>query len=168
MKANPFYHLGANHTVDIVIINPMNEVLMIKRSSTSDACPSMLALPGGFINTEASKGEEWKGGLEKPEDAALRELAEETNLTLPSTIKLTPVGIYEGNHRDPRDNQISWSKSHAFLYPMDQKLYDLQKDHIRGMDDADEARWIKITELEKIELAFDHNKILSDALKLLK
>lgn len=165
MKKNPYYYLGENPTVDLIVINPHREVLMIVRSLKSEACPGMLAFPGGFIDSEAKKGEHWQSGLETPRQAALRELAEETNLILEAQTELTPVGVYVGNKRDPRDNDLSWSKSYAFLFLIDQEMFDKQKDQIVGMDDADEAKWIELQVLRSLPLAFDHNIILEDALQ---
>ncbi|MBY0412528.1 MAG: NUDIX hydrolase, partial [Bdellovibrionales bacterium] len=82
MKKNPYYYIGENPTVDLIVINPFDEVLMIKRSSKSEACPSMIAFPGGFINSTAPKGDLWSAGAETPEEAGKRELEEETNLKL--------------------------------------------------------------------------------------
>jgi len=163
---NCFYYEGENPTVDLIVLNPSDEVLLIRRSKTAAACAGMMAFPGGFIDSTAKQGERWKSGLESPESAALRELEEETNLKLHGA-KIVFVGAYSGHNRDPRDNEISWSKTHAFIYRIDKKTYDEQKNQIRGMDDADEARWIPLSEACKMKLAFDHNQILEDALKKL-
>lgn len=162
--ANGFYYEGENPTVDLFILNPENEVLLIRRSKTAVACADMMAFPGGFIDSEAGVGELWKSGLETPEAAAIRELAEETNLQL-KHVKLELVGTYSGNNRDPRDNDLSWSKTYAFYYRIDKETYQAQKEFIRGMDDADEARWVPLSEARKMKLAFDHNRILEEAIK---
>lgn len=163
---NCFYYEGENPTVDLIVLNPADEILLIRRSKNSAACAGMMAFPGGFIDSEAKQGEHWKAGLESPEKAALRELHEETNLKL-SEANILFVGEYCGHNRDPRDNETSWSKTHAFVYRIDQKTYDNQKKMIRGMDDADEAKWISLSEAHKMKLAFDHNQILEDALKII-
>ena len=67
--------------------------------------------------------------------------------------------MYEGGGRDPRDNSEGWSKSHAFTMT----IPHTQGDEVRGMDDAVGASWHSINKLP--ELAFDHAKILSDAMK---
>ncbi|RPJ78141.1 MAG: NUDIX hydrolase [Alphaproteobacteria bacterium] len=167
MNKNPYFYIGENPTVDLIVINPDDEVLMITRSKNSAACPGMLAFPGGFIDSRARQNEVWKEGLETPHQAALRELAEETNLRLESNTELISVGVYVGNSRDPRDSSLSWSKTYAFLHRIDHDTYEIVKDKIQGQDDADEAKWIKVSELRKMKLAFDHNLILEDALKLL-
>lgn len=166
MKKNLHYYVGVNPTVDLIVVNPKQEILMIRRSSKSNACPSMLAFPGGFIDSNAPEGAKWESGKETPKEAAIRELAEETNLVLDNNIELVLVGEYEGNNRDPRDSEISWTKTYAFLFRIDQKMFDAQKDKIKGQDDADEARWIKLHDLRSISLAFDHGQILEDAVKL--
>lgn len=158
-----FYYEGVNPTVDLIVINPAEEVLLIRRSRKANACAGLMAFPGGFIDSEALQGEKWKTGAETPEQAALRELKEETNLEL-CGVNLLFVGEYEGHKRDPRDNEFSWSKTHAFVYRIDEKTFNEQKDLIRGMDDADEAKWIPLTEALAMKLAFDHSQILKDAL----
>lgn len=164
---NPYYYLGANPTVDLVIYNPLLEkFLLILRSDTAAACPNMWALPGGFIDTLAKRGEIWKEGLETPEQAALRETKEEASLHLPPETQILPIGIYEGNMRDPRDNEQSWSKSHAFFYHIPESLYLAQKDNIRGMDDAKDCMWMTLAEIQSLDLAFDHKKIIMDGIAL--
>lgn len=166
MTPNTYYFTGPNPTVDLVVINPSNEILLIKRGSTTNACPDMWALPGGFIDTTAKKNEEWLPGLETPKDAAIREVLEETNLNLvnPDT---TFIGIFEGNKRDPRDNEVSWSKSHAFLHIIPSSVYEEQKNNLRGMDDACDVAWKSFDEIKSMQLAFDHNKIIDLALEFI-
>lgn len=166
-KINCFFYRGENPTVDLVVINPHDEVLLIRRSTLSEACPGMMAFPGGFIDSNATYGEKWRSGVETPRIAAIRELYEETNLNLNKDADLILIGEYSGNNRDPRDNEISWSKTHAFLYRIDEKTFNEVKDSIRGLDDADLATWVPIEEARSMLLSFDHNKILEDALKLL-
>jgi 8-oxo-dGTP diphosphatase len=164
---NPFFYSGVNPTVDLIVVNSKAEILIIKRKSTSLACPSMWAFPGGFIDSNQSEGDFWREDRESPEAAAMRELREETGLVLPKKIKLHFVGIYEGNGRDPRDNRDSWSKSYVFFHAVNDKILKSQKDNIRGLDDAEEAKWIKIIDLLELKMAFDHNFILLDALKFI-
>lgn len=166
-KINPFFYTGENPTVDLIVINPMNEVLLIKRSMKSEACPGMLAFPGGFIDSNALEDEAWEAGVETPRAAALRELYEETNLKLKDDAQLIFIGEYVGNNRDPRDNKISWSKTYAFLYQIDEKTFAEQRDSIRGLDDADEALWVPLENVTKMKLAFDHNEILKDGMLLI-
>lgn len=166
MIGNHFYK-GVNPTVDLIVLNPDDEVLMIRRSTQSNACPGMLAFPGGFIDSKAPEGELWQADLETPSEAAIRELAEETNLFLPKNIQLILIGEYEGNNRDPRDTEYSWSKTYAFFFRINAELLDINQGNIKGLDDADEAKWIKIADLRSLKLAFDHNQILDDVIKFL-
>jgi ADP-ribose pyrophosphatase YjhB (NUDIX family) len=163
---NSYYYSGVNPTVDLIIVNPEGKILLIKRSETSNACPGMWAIPGGFIETEAKKGEVFKFGAETPEQAAVRELKEETNLFLVNP-KLIPVGVFEGNQRDPRDSELGWSQSHAFIYEIPKDLYEAQKGKIKGLDDAEDADWKTREEIEEMDMAFDHKKIIKAGLELL-
>lgn len=167
---NTYYYLGANHTVDLALVSPCEDkkVLMIVRSENAQACPGLLAFPGGFVDTEAKRGEYWKPGLETHEQAALRELAEETGTVLAQVDlnRLFSIGVYEGNARDPRDNEESWSRSHVFYYQLNQDEFEEIRDTIVGLDDAAAALWVPMAELKEIQLAFDHNKILEDVSKV--
>ncbi len=164
------YFDGPNPTVDLVILNHEGRILLIKRKATAEACSSMWALPGGFIdslptsiNNEGLK--KFVEGAETAQDAAIREVKEETNLTLENVV-IFPVGVYEGNNRDPRDSDSAWSKSHAFFYRIPQEVFESQKEHIRGLDDAEDVDWKSIEEIKEMNLAFDHGLIINDALNL--
>lgn len=159
---NPYYYIGQNPTVDLLIINPQKQILLIKRSENTNACPNQWAFPGGFIDTTAQKNEVWKNDREKPQDAAIRELKEETNLTIPDNTELNFIGVYEGNNRDPRDNPISWSKSYAYMYEISEELFNKQKNLIKGLDDAQDVAWVNLENVKNMELAFDHNIIFED------
>lgn len=165
--SNNYYYKGVNPTVDLIIVNPEGQILLIKRSETSPACPGMWAIPGGFIDTEAKKGEVFKYGAETPEKASVRELKEETNLLLINP-KLISIGEFEGNNRDPRDSEEGWSKSHAFIYVIPKEIYEAQKNNIRGMDDAEDADWKTPEEIEALDMAFDHKEIIRAGLAKLK
>lgn len=164
---NSFYYEGHNPTVDLVLIDwEEKKVLLIQRDLKSNACPGMWAFPGGFIDTLAKKHEKWKEGKETPLEAALRELHEETGISSDNLDKnrLIFKGIYEGNHRDPRDNDVSWSQSHVFYYllnPEEGKILE----SAQGLDDAMAAKAFSFSEVERMKLAFDHNQIFEDILK---
>lgn len=165
----PFWRPGANPTVDIVIFkedeNRELKLLLIRRNSKSGTEAGKLALPGGFHDTNQPKGSYWKNDRETARQAAFRELTEETGLYIPWLNKqLVQVGIYEGDKRDPRDNDEAWSKSTAFaiLLPND------VNDKVEGRDDAESANWFPIKDILRDDLAFDHKKIIIDSLKALK
>ena len=168
---NPYYYKGANPTVDLVLVSPEKKVLLILRSKKSGACPGMWAIPGGFVDTQAKKDEEWIPSHETPEQAAFRELVEETGIeaNLLDKSRLQFNGTYEGNGRDPRDNSISWSKSNAFFYLMNESekhIINTVKgiDDNVDLDDAEDTHWFTFEEMANMKLAFDHNKILEDTL----
>jgi 8-oxo-dGTP diphosphatase len=165
MKNNPYYFIGPNPTCDLVIMTPEKQFLLGKRSELSNACPNMWALMGGFINTTAQRHEQWKPGEEEPEDAAKRETKEEANLSLDKDVEVFLIGVYEGSNRDPRDNEISWSKSYAFLTLLEPSVYYAQKEQLKGMDDMKEVGLFTIEQIMNMDLAFDHKKIFVDALK---
>jgi 8-oxo-dGTP diphosphatase len=130
-------------TIDAVIFAEENKVfhlLMIKRKN--DPFKNKWALPGGFLEED-----------EKLEKGCLRELEEETGLQLK---KLQHVGIYDEVNRDPRGRTISV----AFTKIIPKKL------EVMGNDDAAEAKWIEVNQLN--DLAFDHFKIIQDAIKKLQ
>ncbi|MGB4593368.1 MAG: NUDIX hydrolase [Coriobacteriia bacterium] len=117
------------------------ELLLIKRGNPPFV--GMWALPGGFLDA-----------FERPEDAARRELAEETGLAFTGTLAL--VGLYGERGRDPR----GWTISAAYLGVLDDDRAD-----VSGGDDAAEARWFPVGALP--DLAFDHAGIVRDALAML-
>ena len=55
-------------------------------------------------------------GLETAEEAALRELHEETGVDLSHAVeRLRHVGDFEGEGRDPRDTPSAWSRSASLV-----------------------------------------------------
>lgn len=174
-KAQPFWRPGPNPTVDNVITrdNPKTgarEVLLIQRATTNKhgepvAEGGKWALPGGFHDSDAKKGEAWRPGKETAEQAAMRELAEETGLdanSLKSNMK--HVGQFgdpkKPTGRDPRDNKEAWSVSNAFHLHL---TPELATKAVAGTDDASDAKWVPLSEVGKMPLAFDHAKILNQA-----
>ena len=109
-------------------------VLLIKRAQ--EPYRGLYALPGGFLDIQ-----------ETLEEAALRELEEETGLKTPH---LAQVHTFSTLGRDPRDRVIS--TCFAAILP-DTSLIDLKA----GSDAAD-LLWLNINELPP--LAFDHNLVI--------
>jgi ADP-ribose pyrophosphatase YjhB (NUDIX family) len=167
---DPYWHLGANPTVDIILTrhNPQTrqlEVLLIRRSDDAAAEPGKWAFPGGFQLTEAVRGTLWKPGKETVKEACIRELLEETNLNICHLeSQLIHVGDYEGGGRDPRDTPQSWSRSTVFALHLPDNL---ALSAIAGDDDASDARWFPV-EPRPSNLAFDHARILEHGLARLK
>jgi 8-oxo-dGTP diphosphatase len=98
------------------------------------------ALPGGIVECG-----------ETIEQAALREAEEETGLKV-ELIEL--VGVYSDPKRDPRGHYVSI----AFLA-------NAVKGKLQASSDVEE---IKLFTKAPKPLAFDHNKIFRDAIKLVK
>jgi len=125
-------------TVDAIILNrEMKSIVLIKRKAYPFV--GMWALPGGFV--------EFK---EAVEDATIREAKEETGLDI-EIEKL--VGVYSDPERDPRGHTVAVT----FLC---RKLGG----ELIAADDAAEAKEFKIKELP--EMAFDHRKMVDDAMSL--
>ncbi|MCD6512165.1 MAG: NUDIX hydrolase [Thermoplasmata archaeon] len=124
-------------TVDGVIFRN-GKILLIKRKN--EPFKGKWALPGGFVEYG-----------ERCEDAAIREVREETGLN--ARIKKL-VGVYSDPERDPRGHTIS------VVYIMEGEGNEM------AGDDASDAKFFDISSLP--ELAFDHAKIIKDAVKLAK
>lgn len=126
-------------TVDAVIFIDQ-QVVLIKRKK--DPFKGQFALPGGFV--------EWG---ERVEDACRREAREETGLTIEL---LELLGVFSDPERDPRGHVCSV----AYLA---KKI----KGDLTAASDAKAAERVPIRKIrgKKIKLAFDHQKILSRALK---
>jgi 8-oxo-dGTP diphosphatase len=132
-------------TVDVVVFNSQTEqlhVLLIQRAQ--EPFQGAWALPGGFVDMDESL-----------EEAAGRELAEETGL---EGVNLEQLQTYGDPNRDPRGRVISVAYC-AFLASE-------QTVSIQEGSDASQARWFPVDELPN--LAFDHSKILADALNWVK
>jgi 8-oxo-dGTP diphosphatase len=122
-------------TVDAVILEG-GRVVLVRRGTPPFR--GRFALPGGFL--EPGETVEW---------AARREAREETGLRVALT---GLVGVYSGPGRDPRGPVVTV----AFrARPVSGSL--------RGGDDAAEARWFQTRNLPP--LAFDHRRIIRDALR---
>ena len=122
-------------TADGLILKD-KKVLLIKRKNYP--FKGKWALPGGFV--------EYK---EKTEDTAIREVFEETGL---KTKINNLVGVYSDPNRDPRDHTVS------VIY-----LLEICGGKLKSSDDASDAKFFDLNQLPK--LAFDHNKIIKDALR---
>jgi len=132
-------------TVDIVILTMADgrlQVLLVRRGAVP--FEGMWAIPGGF-----------KRPTETLDEAARRELSEETGVDVPSL--LTQFGAYGDPGRDPRMNVVTV----AYLAV----LRDVGA-IVAGSDAAD-AALVPVSNVleERIDLAFDHLRIVRDAVE---
>lgn len=113
-------------------------VLLIRRAHEPYA--GRWALPGGHVDPH-----------ETTQSAAARELAEETGI---DAATLHPIGTYTTPGRDPRGRYIT-TAYRTDLPGLPTPVAD---------DDAAAADWVPLPAALATELAFDHGRILRDAL----
>ncbi|MHC4117288.1 MAG: NUDIX domain-containing protein [Planctomycetota bacterium] len=131
-------------TVDAVVFavsQDKTEVLLIERKH--EPFKGRWAVPGGFVDLD-----------EELEDAAARELAEETGLT---GVQLEQMHTFGKCGRDPRGRQITI----AFM-----GVVTKGRDEIKAGDDAAKAQWFDIEELPE-NMAFDHDEMVRMAIERL-
>jgi 8-oxo-dGTP diphosphatase len=116
-------------------------VLLIRRGM--DPFAGKWALPGGFVHVD-----------ETLDEAARRELAEETGL---SRVYLEQLYTYGAIERDPRERVVS-----VAYYA----LVNLADHRVKAATDAREAAWFAVGDLPA--LAFDHDEIVATALERLR
>lgn len=166
-KKSSLWRPGINPTVDLVIFRQKTpespiEVLLITRNDDTDACPNMDAFPGGFVDSLTPKNVAFEPA-ETPEEAALRELIEETNLSrddLRSMMK--EVGYFDSPLRDPRSNDERKAVSTAFAI-------FIQGDwggDAKAQSDAKALHWSALDTLSNTVFAFDHGHVLVKAAAL--
>jgi 8-oxo-dGTP diphosphatase len=117
-----------------VVIPSERGVVLIRRGTEPFA--GQWALPGGFVELG-----------ETVEEAAAREAAEETGLAV-EVGRL--IGVYSEPERDPRGHNVSV----AFLVRV-------LSGELAAATDASE---VSVLDPSSVELAFDHRRIIDDAL----
>lgn len=119
------------------------KVLLIKRGE--HPYMNCWAIPGGFVKLN-----------ETLEETASRELEEETGL---KNVNLSLVQVFSKTKRDPR----GWIISCAYV-----GLIREESKSLRYGEDAIEVKWVAISEIVQMELAFDHAEIIKEALNEIK
>lgn len=100
-------------------------------------------LPGGHIDPG-----------EKPHVAGSREAWEEARLDVdPDTMRY--LDTWDTRGRDPRGNYVTF----VYVIAMD------EPEPVHADSDARDARWILVSELDSLPLAFDHREILLAGLR---
>ena len=130
--------------VDCAVLGLDNEdleVLLIQRDQPP--FEGQWALPGGFVRVD-----------ETLDEAARRELEEETGLNNVSLEQLRTFGAVE---RDPRERVVSVAY-YAVVNPADHR--------VQAATDAREAAWFPVHDVPS--LAFDHAEILAVALERMR
>ena len=130
-------------TADAVVICS-GHVLMVKRRA--EPGKGLWALPGGYVNANTDKS---------VEDAAIRELREETQIKVPAPVlrgSIVRSRVFDAIDRSPRGRIIT----HAFHI----QLPDGELPKVKGADDAEKARWVPIAEVASEECFEDHYEIL--------
>ena len=126
-------------------------LLLIKRTAkdkkgNANVEGNKWALPGGFVNPN-----------ETAYAAAKRELQEETGV---AGFHVKHFGVYDMPGRDPR----GWIISNAFYAIVQEEFLHQRK----ANDDAAEVELFTIEEALELELAFDHEEIIQEAVKVMK
>jgi 8-oxo-dGTP diphosphatase len=128
---------GPKLTVDAWARNRRGQILLVRRKRPP--FQGKWALPGGFCEVG-----------ETTEESCEREVREETGVA----VRIGGVrGVYSDPKRDPRGHTVSI-------------LYDAVATggKARGGDDAADARWFSRRDLAKLDLAFDHGRIVREQL----
>jgi len=125
-------------TVD-TIIQRDSWILLVKRRN--DPFKGYLVLPGGFVNEG-----------ERVEDAAKREVKEETSLNIEL---LDILGVYSDPARDPRGHMMST----VFIAKI--SSHNEKVDAV-AQDDAAAIEWISLEVIDTRNVGFDHKRIISD------
>ncbi|MGH1348226.1 MAG: NUDIX hydrolase [Nannocystales bacterium] len=146
-------HARPSVTVDMVVFTVVDldlKVLLIERGVAP--FEGEWALPGGFVRV--GNGVDDPG--EDVDDAAVRELQEETSLT-PKDVFLEQLYTFGRADRDPRGRVIS--VAYYALVPAD------RVPRVKAGDDAADATWVSVSRLDRVELAFDHREIVDVAVE---
>ena len=129
-------------TTDCVIFGfDGNDIMVLLIEKGIEPYKGKWAFPGGFLNMDVTAAE-----------GALRELKEETGL---ENAYIEQFNTYSEPDRDPRERVITIA--HYALVRIQE---------VKGGDDAAKAQWFPIDEVP--QLAFDHDKILRDAMRKLR
>lgn len=130
-------------TADVAALrlDGLPEILLVERKDPP--FEGMWALPGGFMEMDESL-----------EEAARRELMEETGIKAGELIRFD---TYDKPGRDPRGRTIT----QVFVM-----IWKEGMGHAVASSDASAVKWFELSSLPP--LAFDHGKIVSDVLGMIR
>ncbi len=140
-------------TVDMVVFTVVDldlKVLLIERGVSP--FEGQWALPGGFVRVGDGAADQG----ENLDDAAVRELQEETGLS-PQDVFLEQLYTFGVAGRDPRGRVIS--VAYYALVPAD------RVPRVKAGDDAVDVTWVSVSRLDRVKLAFDHSEIIELAVQ---
>lgn len=139
-------------TTDAVVVQS-GHVLLVKRGQNPGL--GLYALPGGFI-----------GQSEGIDECAIRELIEETSIKLQPEVLFRCIKHVEVFDRRGGVSQEDRGRiiTHAHLIKLDDTK-PLPK--VKGGDDAAEAHWVPISEIDYLNMFSDHGHILRTMLRKL-
>jgi bifunctional NMN adenylyltransferase/nudix hydrolase len=136
-------------TVDSIVIQSAN-ILLVKRKESPGR--GLWALPGGFINQDET--------LEK---AMLRELKEETKIKVPNAVlrgSIVTSRAFDDPNRSARGRTITY----GYLIKLNDELelsgIKKSNSEVEGGDDAAEAKWFPLAELDSNNMFEDHFEII--------
>lgn len=136
------------YTADAIVVQS-GHILLVKRGAQPGK--GLWALPGGFVNR-----------YESPRRAAIRELIEETGIKLhPDTLDrcINRWRVFDDPYRSQRGRTVTTA------YKVE--LRDSENlPEVRGGDDAAEARWVPIANLERSAMFEDHYDIIETMVDL--
>lgn len=129
-------------TVDALVIQS-GHILLVERKARPGK--GLFALPGGFLDAD-----------EQLLDACIRELREETRLKVPDPVlrgSVTDQAVFDDPHRSARGRTIT----HAYTF---QLKPDTALPKVKGSDDAKQAVWLPLGELDPSKMFEDHYFII--------
>ena len=134
-------------TADSVVVCA-GHVLMIKRRA--EPGKGLWAMPGGYVNANIDR---------TVQDAAIRELREETVIKVPAPVlvgSITKSRVFDAIDRSARGRIIT----HCFKIEL--PAGELPK--VKGGDDAEKAKWVPIAEIDSETCFEDHFEIIQTML----
>ncbi len=132
------------------VVTMKGHVLLVKRKAFPGT--GLWALPGGFVNAKTDKS---------VQDAALRELKEETKIKVPEAVlrgSIKREKVFDHPNRSARGRTIT----HAFLIELTDETFP----KVKGSDDAEEAVWVPFHKILRTKMFEDHWHIIDNLVGL--